>query len=64
MSRERQPSMWERQASLLGPKQHGEDDPEKSRRLSQVEIVERVRAESVPETKGEAEALQIAKEGI
>jgi hypothetical protein len=66
--RERQGSMWERRASQLPPratdeKEQGGEDLEKNRRLSLIEITEKVRAKSVPETRGEAEALQIAKEG-
>lgn len=59
--------MWERRASVLpkrGSIEQEEIDPEKKvRRLTQPEIVERVRSKSVPEVRGEAEALQIAREG-
>jgi hypothetical protein len=59
--------MWERRASSLDPtavstalKSYAD---EKGRRPTITEIEERVREGSVPEVKGEFEALQIAKEG-
>lgn len=59
--------MWERRASSLDPtavstarQAYGD---EKTRRPSVIEIQERVRDGSVPEVKGEFEALQIAKAG-
>ncbi|RMZ92208.1 hypothetical protein DV736_g514, partial [Chaetothyriales sp. CBS 134916] len=63
----RRESMWDRRASLL-PKRVSEDvqevRTEKSyRRPSQAEIEEAVRTNSVPVVRGEAEALQIAREG-
>jgi Sugar (and other) transporter len=75
-TRERQPSMWERRASLAPPRdlyeaqdkheakaEYVEKDVENARRLSRADIEERVRSKSVPDTRGEAEALQIAREG-
>jgi hypothetical protein len=60
-------AMWERRASSLDPTAistalKGHHD-EKGRRPTIIEIQDRVREGSVPEVKGEFEALQIAKEG-
>ena len=60
-------AMWERRASSLDPhavataRQSIVD--QKARRLTIPEIEQRVREGSVPQVKGEFEALQIAKEG-
>jgi len=61
--------MWERRASALDPRVMEAAaathhlNGEKGRRLTVPEIEERVRAGSVPQVRGEFEALQIAKGG-
>src|SRR3569833_1304218 len=62
-------SMWERRASALDPRVMEAAaathhlNGEKGSRLTVPEIEERVRAGSVPQVRGEFEALQIAKGG-
>lgn len=56
----RRPSLWD--VRLAEPTADGLD-PEKIRKLSKVEIEERVRQGSVPDVNGEAEALAIARKG-
>jgi Na+/melibiose symporter-like transporter len=58
--------MWERRTSVLAPREVDEDSEKgaaRAYRPSQAEVVDRVRSKSVPEVRGEAEALQIAREG-